>query len=55
MMSICVKSYIYYNHVSKDQCYFLVTMYVLILLMSSFTPFIMSDQLSLQSGLNIIC
>ena len=40
---------------AKDQCYFLVAMYVLILLMSSLTPFIMSDQLSLQSGLNIIC
>ena len=40
---------------AKDQYYFHVSMYVLILLMSSLTPFIMSDQLSLQSGLNIIC
>ena len=40
---------------AKDQYYFHVSMYVLILLMSSLTPFIMSDQLSLQFGLNIIC
>ena len=40
---------------AKDPYYFHVSMYVLIVLMSSLTPFIMSDQLSLPSGLNIIC
>lgn len=40
---------------AKDPYYFHVSVYVLILLMSFLTPFIMSDQLSLPSGLNIIC